>query len=260
MTKRGFTLIELLVVIAIIAILAAILFPVFARAREKARQAGCQSNLKQMGTGILMYVQDYDETFPAGIMYSGGWLYGWYIYTTPPDARPGNVALRSAYWASAIQPYIKNWQLYRCGSTQLNGTPGTYGYGFSYSYNGMWSYMSLAKVVGPARTILVWEGCGDFAYADYSTALPFITGGPVPFACSGVGHANTTTGSLGYTGRADLHNGGSNKCYADGHVKWTKEPGDPWSSVWAALDANGRPQSLWITCTNVPFLFHPDVE
>lgn len=65
MRKQGFTLIELLVVIAIIAILAAILFPVFARARENARKSSCQSNLKQIGTGLMMYVQDYDETFPT---------------------------------------------------------------------------------------------------------------------------------------------------------------------------------------------------
>ena len=75
--KRGFTLIELLVVIAIIAILAAILFPVFAQAREKARQITCASNLKQMGVGILMYATDYDECMPSGYVmtayaYSGG--------------------------------------------------------------------------------------------------------------------------------------------------------------------------------------------
>src|SRR5689334_5202516 len=71
--KPGFTLIELLVVIAIIAILAAILFPVFARARENARRASCQSNLKQIGLGIMMYTQDYDETFPRSAI--GGFTY-----------------------------------------------------------------------------------------------------------------------------------------------------------------------------------------
>src|SRR5947209_15517704 len=68
--KKGFTLIELLVVIAIIAILAAILFPVFARAREKSRQISCLSNLKNIGLATLMYAQDYDETFPTGMVYA----------------------------------------------------------------------------------------------------------------------------------------------------------------------------------------------
>lgn len=89
-SNRGFTLIELLVVIAIIAILAAILFPVFAQAREKARQTSCLSNEKQLGLGILQYVQDYDEMFPAA----------------------SNVWTNS--WAIATQPYIKSYDVFRC--------------------------------------------------------------------------------------------------------------------------------------------------
>ncbi len=102
--RRGFTLIELLVVIAIIAILAAILFPVFAQARDKARTATCLSNLKQIGTGFLMYAQDYDETFPfvtCGDSYLGGcatWLRG------------------SLPWPITLQPYVKNYGLYSCPS------------------------------------------------------------------------------------------------------------------------------------------------
>lgn len=83
--SRGFTLIELLVVIAIIAILAAILFPVFARARENARRTSCLSNLKQMGLGMMMYVQDYDETYPYG-------------YYTPASETPEGGYLRANYW------------------------------------------------------------------------------------------------------------------------------------------------------------------
>src|SRR5689334_4870314 len=102
--NKGFTLIELLVVIAIIAILAAILFPVFAQAREKARQTSCLSNEKQLGTAFLMYVQDYDETFP--LRSPGPGLEKTWI-AQPPDAIPGNTELRSAYWIASTTPYLK---------------------------------------------------------------------------------------------------------------------------------------------------------
>jgi prepilin-type N-terminal cleavage/methylation domain-containing protein/prepilin-type processing-associated H-X9-DG protein len=95
----GFTLIELLVVIAIIAILAAILFPVFAQAREKARQTSCLSNLKQMGLGMMMYAQDYDETMILNTRY----------YDTTSGDRHG-------MWAMGIQSYIKNTLIFSCPS------------------------------------------------------------------------------------------------------------------------------------------------
>src|SRR5215216_1456391 len=96
--KRGFTLIELLVVIAIIAILAAILFPVFARARENARRSSCQSNLKQIGLGLMQYTQDYDEAMP--IIWNG-----------------------EGEWMDAVQPYIKSYQLFVCPSDSRGITP-----------------------------------------------------------------------------------------------------------------------------------------
>src|SRR5690606_25468617 len=95
--KTAFTLIELLVVIAIIAILASILFPVFARARENARRASCMSNMKQIGLGIMMYAQDHDNRL---MQYNGG------------NRRGGE----TPYYHEAIQPYLKSYQIFRCPS------------------------------------------------------------------------------------------------------------------------------------------------
>jgi len=100
--RRGFTLIELLVVIAIIAILAAILFPVFARARENARKSTCQSNLKQMGTANSMYLQDYDQVLPR-------WLVG-------SPAKTGRIYTDYFYWYELLVPYMKNDGVWRCPS------------------------------------------------------------------------------------------------------------------------------------------------
>ena len=114
-TKRpsGFTLIELLVVIAIIAILAAILFPVFAKAREKARQTACTSNLKQLGLGMLQYIQDYDETFPVGTGYSGP----------------------CRGWAGQLYPYVKSYGVYSCPDDTTAPTSGAGFYTCSYAMN-----------------------------------------------------------------------------------------------------------------------------
>ncbi|MGB9607192.1 MAG: type II secretion system protein, partial [bacterium] len=101
MRKRGFTLIELLVVIAIIAILAAILFPVFSRAREQARKTACLSNLKQIGNALLMYTQDWDERLPV----CSTWC-AW------PD--PNN----NLQYYQRLQPYVKNWQIWACPSAK----------------------------------------------------------------------------------------------------------------------------------------------
>src|SRR3712207_4053553 len=100
MTRRAFTLIELLVVIAIIAILAAILFPVFAQAREQARAAACGSNMRQLATGVMMYVQDHDECLPMVTNYAAA--------ANAPDR----------VWMATIQPYVKNTGVFLCPSAE----------------------------------------------------------------------------------------------------------------------------------------------
>jgi len=118
--KRGFTLIELLVVIAIIAILAAILFPVFARARENARKSTCQSNLKQIAQGTLMYVQDYDERFPYLYRYDGPSV------TFHPNGSHGNGYYLD--WIDLVYPYVKNEQAFKCPSESSVDYHDCYGY------------------------------------------------------------------------------------------------------------------------------------
>ncbi len=142
--KRGFTLIELLVVIAIIAILAAILFPVFARAREKARQSSCLSNQKQIALGWHMYVQDYDERIPP--------------YSRKVD---GEWILRVH---DIIDPYIKNTQVWKCPSGGHDNS-NQIAYGYNCYYLGDWrpsppSAYTLAEITYPAECFVFGEGKG----------------------------------------------------------------------------------------------------
>jgi len=141
----GFTLIELLVVIAIIAILAAILFPVFAQAREKARATSCLSNVKQLTLGFMMYVQDYDEYFPHW-----NWTHNSDFGTGDPTTK----GVYSTVWFNAIYPYVKNGQVYTCPDDNLRIAPSTCTNGDSGGIGG-WSQGCghddmLAKGIDPA--------------------------------------------------------------------------------------------------------------
>jgi prepilin-type N-terminal cleavage/methylation domain-containing protein len=177
MRTKAFTLIELLVVIAIIAILAAILFPVFAQAREKARSAGCLSNAKQIGTSVQMYVQDYDERLPNACAWGRAWNHGTAATECPPLERAG----LPAYANQLLQPYVKNENVWYCPSIGRSHTLGVSNTkvktmadnGTSYIWNHATqtvpygplkgrpgvrvSGMSLAAIPKPAEAPLWWD-------------------------------------------------------------------------------------------------------
>jgi len=209
--KKAFTLIELLVVIAIIAILAAILFPVFAKAREKARQSACMSNIKQLTNAALMYAQDYDETFCKSVNYkpNGSWL----------------------YWFEAIMPYIaggnsaaSTQQILRCPSLKSNNNTGAATSMYSYGWNigtvsigtpdGMGYYagtagepwVRMSMVDTPAEVLLI----GDISTPSLSVSS------------TNIAHLMWRSSNTKEYIPA-LHNDGANYGFVDGHVKWMKQ-------------------------------------
>ena len=154
----GFGLVELLVVIAIIAILAAILFPVFAQARERARAITCLSNLKQTGTALMMYVQDYDETNPPmRNLPDTGWRDNWADFNNP--AYPG----QTPNFLGSLSPYTKNDKIYGCPSAPnvTSGTPGNQAVTpvsrSSYLGNAVVMHRSIAAIPNPADIVYVQE-------------------------------------------------------------------------------------------------------
>ena len=187
MSRRfGFTLIELLVVIAIIAILAAILFPVFARAREKARQTSCLSNLKQLALADQMYAQDYDETIAS------------YRSHMPGTAEPGDLEYN---YRDMLQPYLMNEQIWECpsGDAAVGYSPNITSIGITtpadnrHTY--LYAYRKLAIFEYPAETA-IYADAGSHWWRSTSTAVQNV-------------HFR--------------HNDGVNVSFLDGHAKWVSE-------------------------------------
>ena len=220
--RHGFTLIELLVVIAITSILAAILFPVFARARENARRTSCASNLKQLALGLMMYAQDNDSGLPA---YSKN---------------------GSATWAKLYEPtidYVKNTQIYRCPSAPAYPYATSHVYGAQYGYT--WGN----------GTATNWMGVkANFAGTSFIDVVP----DPVRTCLLGDAWNNTTgqgasqfrpTTSTWNGLRPDAHLEGANYAFVDGHVKWLKM-----ETAYGAMQ-NGASGATPATAPALPIIF-----
>jgi len=197
--RKGFTLIELLVVIAIIAILAAILFPVFAKAREKARQASCSSNLKQLALGALMYAQDYDELLMP-------------LYYDVPD---------HMNWAvNFLQPYVKNMNVVECPSTKER----------SYGWNDQYlSHCPMAALAVPAETVMFCDvkrcinDTGGYSWNISLSAPSYFAPSTMPPAPFSDEDDLPLADDSHHRPRArGTHNGGPEVAFVDGHVKWMR--------------------------------------
>ncbi|MGQ9731528.1 MAG: DUF1559 family PulG-like putative transporter [Candidatus Zipacnadales bacterium] len=200
--------------------MAAILFPVFAKAREKARQTSCLSNVKQLTLGYLMYLQDYDETFT-------GRFIGAY---NPSTWTPGQPTSRYS-WASLIQPYVKNTQIYICPSYTTRWT--TYDVSGNYGYNlcalgvdqPRTPPVLLAQVNRPAQTVLLGG----------SVCCGLKGTGSDPRNCLYIGPGTNTTGVYPDEchPRMRVHNDGINLGFVDGHARWFGFQQIPRGSFWA---------------------------
>jgi len=238
--RNGFTLIELLVVIAIIAILAAILFPVFAKAREKARQTSCASNLKQLGLAVIQYVQDYDEAMPVGEYNS--------------SLNSGNNYYYYGNWTVSIYPYVKSAGVFTCpddvttpalaGNDHIQSGAVPISYIFNVNAlvtramvsNNNWNPAIMAKYNSPAETIWLTES--GYNYNNPATFVDVNASSNAPgflwyWTCgSGISGPYINCGHLAtgnFAGRgapyyapngSPYHTGGANYLLADGHVKW----------------------------------------
>jgi prepilin-type N-terminal cleavage/methylation domain-containing protein/prepilin-type processing-associated H-X9-DG protein len=287
--KAGFTLLELLVVILILALLAAILFPVIAETREKGRKAVCVSNLRQIGKGYLLYLQDYDDQFPLAVQAPDRRLSA---YWSPPNLVPwsrDDLRFQSMYasmGANVLLPYTRGYGIWACPSTVLSEqfpgdpvyqqfTPGVKPTEISYQFNGLLGALSMGDVRYPSQVPMVWEGPENRRFLGSNINNPGVglwvfsklpspqTGWPFRQKDCSTGLPGTMFTSWNRVSRVEIHHGGQNWLYVDGHVKWRKMGGtastDPWQDPFEYYP-DGSIRINWADECDRPWLFRPDFE
>jgi prepilin-type N-terminal cleavage/methylation domain-containing protein/prepilin-type processing-associated H-X9-DG protein len=241
MRRRAFTLIELLVVIAIIAILAAILFPVFATAKEKARQTSCLSNQRNWGSAFQLYISDHDERWPLAYSINGT-TYRWnFQHAVPFNWRTDQGAQyaeeQKTHWSNSCQAYLQNYGIYECPSGVENRSatalypPGIPAGGpapklVAYTYNGILHQFNGAGIVAPSELMVMWEGRAKANWLGFALSSPTLqctqpTTDPLPCIFR---PGNTPLGVMFAVAPNTMyiHNRGLNATFADSHAKWRR--------------------------------------
>ena len=295
--KKAFTLIELLVVIAIIAILAAILFPVFAQAKEAAKKTAALSNVKQLGTSFQIYLSDSDDRFPLGYRFTssatgGTWRWNFSVSTPVgwmgPSLAQGNEPRMSEdrnHWSNTVQPYAKSYGVY-----EAPGMPekDVYGVGkvvagqtanpalANLTYNGLLHAYNATGVASPSQLPLLWNGRGrGNAIGNTLTnpalicTYPVETNGPCNYNPGQLAQTGNTGGGAAFTiyDSMWMYNKGGNMGFADSSAKFRKfgatlSPGntDYKTDPYTGYNAAGNPGFVWTDNIGYPWLFRPDYD
>ncbi|HEY3328711.1 MAG TPA: DUF1559 domain-containing protein [Capsulimonadaceae bacterium] len=265
-STQGFTLIELLVVIAIIAILAAILFPVFATAREKARQSSCQSNEKQIGLALLQYVQDFDEQLPVAMYapsstfwvtiiapYAGQGLSanfaGFYTCPSDPNAATGvnNVGRKISYAINVTQPFITAptapWWRYKDASNVWH----TYGVQMNTIADVPGTIM-IAEIASKDAVYVGGAGYAEVTNPVFDTAKPqygYLTQDVLNSQAMSINPSTNTVQTIPIA----RHSGGWDYLFCDGHVKWL-QPQQTINGAGLTAGTLYNPKGMWTTAAN----------
>lgn len=273
--RKAFTLIELLVVIAIIAILAAILFPVFAQAKVAAKKTTTLSNCKQMGTAFQIYLSDNDDSFPLAFSRRADGTWRWAtVHPTPAGVvntggwdAPLIVEQTKASWANSLYPYVKSWPLYDAAGTQefsydATFTPGITPAKTTLTMNGLFHKLNASSVEAPSIAVLAWPGSGRASVKGRSFANPSLNCGSATDDCHfrpGAAASSAGFGGALFTNPGDLsawlydksipmvRTDSSAKSVQIGLMiqpnfhQWPNILSDP----FAAVTPTGQPRSYW---------------